>query len=58
MEISKRSGSPILIMKEDYNSLNFTEKLQCLESIRTVIEKEIAYTESDLGRLFHNHKFV
>tara|TARA_R100001132_G_C3247270_1_gene75759 strand:- start:595 stop:783 length:189 start_codon:yes stop_codon:yes gene_type:complete len=58
MEVSKRGDSPTLIMKEDYNSLGFSEKLQCLESIRTAIEKEIAYTESDLGRLFHNHRFM
>ena len=40
MEVAKQSGSPTLIMKEDYNSLDFSEKLQCLVSIRTAIEKQ------------------
>ena len=58
MEVSKRSGSPTLIMKEDYNSLDFSEKLQCLVSIRTAIEKEIAFTEKDLNKFVSKRKFM
>jgi len=58
MEVSKQSGSPTLIMKEDYDSLDFSEKLQCLVSIRTAIEKEIAYTQKDLGRFINKRRFV
>lgn len=58
MEVAKRSGSPTLIMKEDYKSLDFSEKLQCLVSIRTAIEKEIAFTEKDLGRFINKRKFA
>ena len=58
MEVAKQSGNPTLIMKEDYNSLDFTERLQCLVSIRIAIEKEIAYTQKDLGRFINKRKFV
>ena len=58
MEVSKQSGNPKLIMKEDYNSLDFSERLQCLVSIRTAIEKEIAYTQKDLGRFINKRSFV
>ena len=58
MEVSKKSGSPTLIMKEDYNSLDFSEKLQCLVSIRTAIEKEIAFTEKDLNKFVSKRKFA
>jgi len=58
MEVAKQSGSPTLIMKEDYNSLDFSEKLQCLVSIRTAIEKEIAFTEKDLNKFVGKRKFA
>ena len=58
MEVSKQSCNPTLIMKEDYNSLDFSERLQCLVSIRTAIEKEIAYTQKDLGRFINKRRFV
>ena len=58
MEVSKQSGSHTLIMKEDYNSLDFSEKLQCLVSIRTAIEKEIAFTEKDLNKFVGKRKFA
>jgi len=58
MEVSKQRGSPTLIMKEDYNSLDFSEKLQCLVSIRTAIEKEIAFTEKDLNKFVGKRKFA
>ena len=48
MEVNKISGSPTLIMKDGYKSLDYSEKLQCLVSIKTVIEKEIAFTEREL----------
>jgi|TARA_B100000700_G_C14846851_1_gene762004 hypothetical protein len=57
MEVAKQSGSPRLIMKEDYNSLDFSEKLQCLVSIRTAIEKEIAFTEKDFRRFVNKRRF-
>ena len=58
MEVSKQSGNPTLIMKEDYNSLDFSERLQCLVSIRTAIEKEIAYTQKDLGKFINKRRCV
>ena len=48
MEVDKVSG---LVMKDGYNSLNYSEKLQCLVSVRTAIEKEIAFTEKDFNSL-------
>jgi len=41
MEVAKQSGSPKLIMKEDYNSL----------------EKEIAFTEKDFRRFVNKRRF-
>ena len=40
MEVNKISGSPTLIMKDGYKSLDHSEKLQCLVSIRTALEKD------------------
>ena len=58
MEVAKQSGSPTLIMKDGYKSLDYSEKLQCLVSIKTVIEKEIAFTERELGDFVEKRKFV
>jgi hypothetical protein len=58
MEVNKISGSPTLIMKDGYKSLDFSEKLQCLVSIRTAIEKEIAFTERELGDFVKKRQFV
>ena len=58
MEVNKISGSPTLIMKDGYKSLDYSEKLQCLVSIKTVIEKEIAFTERELGDFVDNRKIV
>ena len=57
MEVNKISGSPTLIMKDGYKSLDFSEKLQCLVSIRTAIEKEIAFTEKDFRRFVNKRRF-
>ena len=58
MEVNKISGSPTLIMKDGYKSLDHSEKLQCLVSIRTALEKEIAFTERELGEFVKKRKFV
>jgi len=58
MEVNKISGSPTLIMKDGYKSLDYSEKLQCLVSIKTVIEKEIAFTERELGDFVKKRQFV
>tara|TARA_R100000808_G_scaffold1133_3_gene5249 strand:- start:2077 stop:2265 length:189 start_codon:yes stop_codon:yes gene_type:complete len=58
MEVNKISGSPTLIMKDEYKSLDYSEKLQCLVSIKTVIEKEIAFTERELGDFVEKRQFV
>jgi|TARA_R100000315_G_C5160376_1_gene92229 hypothetical protein len=58
MEVNKISGSPTLIMKDGYKSLDYSEKLQCLVSIKTVIEKEIAFTERELGDFVEKRQFV
>ena len=58
MEVNKIGKHPSLIMKEDYESLDYSEKLQCLVSIKTVIEKEIAFTERELGDFVEKRKFV
>ena len=58
MEVNKISGSPTLIMKDGYKSLDYSEKLQCLVSIKTVIEKEIAFTERELSDFVKKRKFV
>ena len=48
MEVNKISGSPTLIMKDGYKSLDYSQKLQCLVSIRTALEKEIAELEEQV----------
>jgi len=58
MEVNKISGSPTLIMKDGYKLLDYSEKLQCLVSIKTVIEKEIAFTERELGDFVEKRKIV
>ena len=58
MEVNKISGSPTLIMKDGYKSLDYSQKLQCLVSIRTALEKEIAFTERELGGFVEKRKFV
>ena len=58
MEVNKISGSPTLIMKDGYKSLDYSQKLQCLVSIRTALEKEIAFTERELGDFVEKRKFV
>jgi len=58
MEVNKISGSPTLIMKDGYKSLDYSEKLQCLVSIKTVIEKEIAFTERELGDFVEKRQFI
>ena len=58
MEVNKISGSPTLIMKDEYKSLDYSEKLQCLVSIKTVIEKEIAFTERELGDFVEKRQFI
>ena len=58
MEVNKISGSPTLIMKDGYKSLDYSQKLQCLVSIRTALEKEIAFTERELGEFVKKRKFV
>ena len=58
MEVNKIGNHPSLIMKEDYKSLDYSQKLQWLVSIRNVIEKEIAYTERELGDFVKKRKFV
>ena len=45
-------------MKDGYKSLDHSEKLQCLVSIRTALEKEIAFTERELGEFVKKRKFV
>ena len=58
MEVNKISGSPTLIMKDGYKSLDYSQKLQCLVSIRTALEKEIAFTERELSDFVKKRKFV
>ena len=57
IEVSKENQTPVLIMKKEYNSLDFAEKLKCLVAIRTAIEKEICFTERDMGKFFRRRRF-
>jgi|TARA_R100000093_G_C1918587_1_gene65027 hypothetical protein len=57
MEVSKENETPVLVMKKEFNAMDFSEKIKCLVEIRTAIEKEICFTERDMGKFIRRRRF-
>jgi hypothetical protein len=57
MEVSKENETPVLVMKKEFNAMDFSEKIKCLVAIRTAIEKEICFTERDMGKFVRRRRF-
>tara|TARA_R110002020_G_scaffold303374_2_gene518792 strand:+ start:1038 stop:1217 length:180 start_codon:yes stop_codon:yes gene_type:complete len=50
MELNKLNGIPTFSFTKDFNTMKLPERLSCLREARKTIEKEIDFTEQDMGK--------